>query len=536
MTDFGRITSLVSHIPMFLTTNLLTALADRVGRRPIMLIFFFGIMLNHVIWALITRSEDGFFRENWKPVFAVSVFFTGAMGNFALGFFFMFSLISDFCKYRPNFQSPLFALLQGGIATGSVVGSQLAGVLMKKDPYYCFTTCFTLAAILFALTLFVLPDTTPAEVRAREVDWKRANAIGAAMFLLPFEHTLQLRAEDSRNEYNLLCEAKLRGHRAAQAVQLNGDTADHLDDLGSLRGDGAVPHISRSPSRGNMATFSADAADSSAIPLGVVSDDMPASDIDVDASLPEHAVHSAAAKELIAAGVALPEPPAPPGNTLLVISITVGLFMFANIGFESSFMSFMKQVYRATDTQMSNITTIEAVARLVGMFVFVPLAHRLIKTRLGELRLTQLFFIIVGLTVAAYHLATGIYSIATLAVISGTFTIIPGGYVRSIVTSEVGTLAQGKALAAITAVELSSSVLGSFIFSTIYSATNKTTPSTVFIVGGFSLVAAALVPFFINDSAEVFNSRKRKTVTSTSAAEVEEQSDAAKDAVVTRIN
>jgi hypothetical protein len=503
-------------------------------------------------YGLILAWKESFFRSNWRPLVFGSSFFTGLLGGFPLALFCLFSMISEFTADRPHIRGMAFALMSGVIAVATVVGTQLSGVLMARDPFYVFAAGFCAIAALIAFQLLLLEETVPFEVKARPIDWRRTNILSAIMFLVPSTHTRRMHAEDRLHSYEALCQKILDsevGSDVAVSQGLIDDTAEGLgalsplagpvdDSYGLLSADSttkpAAPDSSagaRRPggtldgdfllgddaplrsvrAKANKRGHELDSAASEGLLAGADAD--PGSLAALSAPKPEAEDVSAyaetnAARKLVSAGLSLPPVPPERGNALIVFALMIFLLAAAMAGEEGNFLPYLKQTYHVTDTEMANVSTIDSCARLVGSFLFVRLTHMFVSTRWGELRLTQLLLFLVGSIFVCIHFCNELWQTALLKATSSAFTVVPGGFVRGLISTEVGMLLQGKVLAAIAAIEVITAITGSLTFTSIFAASNESMPTLIFIVGGSMTCIASVMPFFINDSRIAFNARR----------------------------
>ena len=573
LAEFNRIYSLASVMGMFATNSVLAALADKWGRKAIITIVLCGLMFGESMWMLTTRSDTGFFRENWRIILPITVFLQSAAGSVAVAFFCIFTLAADWTRFRPQMRGSVFAIIEGCIGASGVLGSQAAGLFLSTiGPFYVFMFSFCCALLgLIIVTLF-LDDTTPPEIKARKVDWSRANIFGALLILCPTRRTRALRDEDAHQSYEELCQELLRSH-VGDAITVDpalvadntagiaatddtegvyvaprpcdldtprpdegadGNSADGtglLDaELGGLASDGngnngddtAGPLNRRKARHGAKGKKGFDpalteglaAADSLsaltivASPASAHSSALTAAP-DSDPMSPLQAA-SPSAVALYAQGVVLPAEPQRPGNALLVMACVGFLAMSAMLGGNGCRTAYLKQVYSISDRGVSTIATIEATARCLGTFLFVPVLHKYISSRLAELRTVRGMLLLKGLALMVYLFADELWQIYIILAFAGFFASIPFGFIKGIVSTEVGVLLQGKVLAAMAAVDMITTFVASMSFSSLFAETNDTFPEAVFVLAGALNILGAIVPVFISDSKAAFNSRRRR--------------------------
>jgi MFS family permease len=602
LSKFSRLNNSVAFGSMLLTNNFLATLADKWGRKPIIFVFLTGLTLNMSTWCAILASDTGFFRTHWRFFVPLASGLNGALGGFGLVFFCIFALVADFTRYQPQHRATVFALLQGCSAVAGILGAQLSGLLMSAGPGAAFMCCLLLTLALAAIIAALLTDTTPPEVRARKVDWWRANALGALDFLIPTRHTRRLHSEDERHSYEELCEAVLRSHTASAGIDADteaGTGAAAGASAGTVAGDVTVDtglaHEAGPGAAAALRAFRRHARTQAHGGAGAAEDGADGSDGDgddddnddgdgdengrgdvagrglplllsgqgfgnrssdtgahvqgqthsrssnlsqspelsesllgpggsrthtrmqpllQDARLPAGSVATAcgvasAKRRLLSAGLPLPPRPPARGNALSVLMAVTIVIRIAVMGYDASVIPYLKQAFSVSDTAVANIFTAEAAVRSLGALVLVPLTHRCVRTRRGELRAMQGFYVVIGAVMAAFHFCGSVWEITVLMALSGFFVPVPAGYIFALMSTEVGVLLQGKVLAAIAAIEIATGLLGIVAFSSLFAATNDSHPSLVLVVAGLMIAGAALMPLCMSDSDERFNSRRR---------------------------
>jgi DHA1 family tetracycline resistance protein-like MFS transporter len=164
-------------IMQFLCGPVLGMLSDRIGRRPVLLISFFGLAIDFLFmafapslaWLFIGRVINGLTAASFSTANAYVADVTAPQDR-AKAFGFMGSAFSF------------------GFLIGPALGGFLAGPFMTQYlGDFALRLPFLVAAVLTAINwvygLLILPESLPPERRVARFDWKRANPVGALGFL-----------------------------------------------------------------------------------------------------------------------------------------------------------------------------------------------------------------------------------------------------------------------------------------------------------------------------------------------------------------
>ena len=164
-------------VMQFVCGPILGMLSDRIGRRPVLLISFFGLAVDFLFmafapslaWLFVGRLING----------ATSASFSTAN-----------AYVADVTepKDRARTYGMMGAAFSFGFLAGPVLGGFLAGPAMTKIlGDFALRVPFLVAAVLTTANwlygYFILPESLPVERRMTTFDWSRANPIGALGFL-----------------------------------------------------------------------------------------------------------------------------------------------------------------------------------------------------------------------------------------------------------------------------------------------------------------------------------------------------------------
>ncbi len=146
-------------VMQFATMASVGALSDTIGRRPIMLLSMFGQAANYVI---IAMAPDLW----WLMIGQVISGVTSSSVSTAMAY------VADVTP--PRDRAGAFGALSAAFGLGFMIGPALGGVVGQFDPRAPFWVAGALSALNGLYGLFVLPESLPAERRAR-FTWRRVN-------------------------------------------------------------------------------------------------------------------------------------------------------------------------------------------------------------------------------------------------------------------------------------------------------------------------------------------------------------------------
>ena len=166
----------VFALMQFLASPLLGALSDRFGRRPVILLSNLGLGLDYIFMALAQTLPLLFLGRIIGGITSASISTANAY-------------IADVTP--PEKRAASFGMLGAAFGLGFVVGPAVGGLLGSVDPRLPFWVAAGLSLSNFLYGWLVLPESLPIERRHR-FEWKRANPIGALLWLKNFPQVFGL--------------------------------------------------------------------------------------------------------------------------------------------------------------------------------------------------------------------------------------------------------------------------------------------------------------------------------------------------------
>ncbi|RAK56319.1 tetracycline resistance MFS efflux pump [Phenylobacterium soli] len=143
---------------------ILGMLSDRVGRRPVLLISFFGLAIDFLFmafaptlwWLYVGRVLNGMTASSFSTAGAY---------------------VADVTP--PEKRAKTFGMMASAFSFGFIFGPTIGGLLGAHDLRLPFLAAAALTAVNWLYGLFVLPESLPKEKRLSRFDWKRANPVGS---------------------------------------------------------------------------------------------------------------------------------------------------------------------------------------------------------------------------------------------------------------------------------------------------------------------------------------------------------------------
>jgi len=147
----------------FFGAPILGALSDKHGRRPVLLMGFFGLALSFFVTAMATAL--------WMLI-AVRLLSGAMQANAAVAN----AYVADITP--AELRAKRFGMLGAMFGLGFMLGPVTGGLLGEIDLHLPFYVSGALAVTNWLYGYFVLPESLPKE-RRRAIDWKRANPISS---------------------------------------------------------------------------------------------------------------------------------------------------------------------------------------------------------------------------------------------------------------------------------------------------------------------------------------------------------------------
>jgi DHA1 family tetracycline resistance protein-like MFS transporter len=155
-------------VMQFFCGPVLGLLSDRIGRRPVLLISFFGLGIDFLFMAFAPTLM-------WLFVGRIINGMTSASFSTANAY------LADVTE--PKDRARMFGMLGSAFGFGFVIGPTLGGLLGEQNLRLPFIAAAVLTLINWLYGLLVLPESLPPERRVHAFDWGRANALGSLRLL-----------------------------------------------------------------------------------------------------------------------------------------------------------------------------------------------------------------------------------------------------------------------------------------------------------------------------------------------------------------
>ena len=152
-------------------------LSDRFGRRPVLLLSIFGLGVDYMFMALAPTLK-------WLFVGRVINGITSASFSTANAY------VADVTA--PQERAKAFGMLGAAFGIGFLVGPAIGGALGNINLRLPFWVAAALAVCNWLYGYFVLPESLPPSRRTPELNWRRANPVGALDFLRERKNLLGL--------------------------------------------------------------------------------------------------------------------------------------------------------------------------------------------------------------------------------------------------------------------------------------------------------------------------------------------------------
>jgi DHA1 family tetracycline resistance protein-like MFS transporter len=148
----------------FFIGPILGMLSDRVGRRPVLLISFFGLAVDFLFMAFAPTLWWLYLGRILNGMTAASFSTAGAY-------------LADVTP--PEKRAKSFGMLQSAFSFGFILGPTIGGLLGQHNLRLPFIAAAAITAVNWLYGLFILPESLAPERRLKAFDWKRANPVGS---------------------------------------------------------------------------------------------------------------------------------------------------------------------------------------------------------------------------------------------------------------------------------------------------------------------------------------------------------------------
>lgn len=152
----------------FVSGPVLGLMADRWGRRPVLLISLLGLAIDFLFMALAPTLW-------WLYVGRILNGMTAASFSTANAY------LADVTP--PTERAKVFGWMSSAFSFGFIFGPFIGGQLGAIDIRLPFYAAAGLTFVNFLYGCFILPESLPPERRAARFDWKRANPLGSLVLL-----------------------------------------------------------------------------------------------------------------------------------------------------------------------------------------------------------------------------------------------------------------------------------------------------------------------------------------------------------------
>ncbi|HEV2365907.1 MAG TPA: TCR/Tet family MFS transporter [Caulobacteraceae bacterium] len=164
-------------LAQFFCGPLLGMLSDRFGRRPVLLISLFGLFVDFLfmafaptlMWLFVGRVLNGITASSFSTANAY---------------------VADITA--PERRARRFGMIGAAFSFGFLIGPALGGLAGEHDLRLPFKIAAALTAVNWVYGLLILPESLASERRAAAMQWRRANPLGALLFLKAHGEVLAL--------------------------------------------------------------------------------------------------------------------------------------------------------------------------------------------------------------------------------------------------------------------------------------------------------------------------------------------------------
>lgn len=155
-------------VMQFVFGPILGVLSDRVGRRPVLLISFFGLAVDFLFMAFAPTLWWLYVGRVLNGMTASSFATAGAY-------------LADITP--PAQRARSFGMLTSAFSFGFIIGPTLGGLLGEHNLRLPFLAAAAITAVNWLYGLLILPESLPPERRLKTYHWARANPLGSLKLL-----------------------------------------------------------------------------------------------------------------------------------------------------------------------------------------------------------------------------------------------------------------------------------------------------------------------------------------------------------------